>query len=112
MSIDIDSKVVGYAAYKPGRGMFCVGEDHACLVTGSVDSLREKAKGKNIHILKARFGEIMAAIELGGLYAFDLPAYRRFYSLVQKTKIPWNLSHPDTMRLDLMYVGILNRIPA
>ena len=112
MSADMDSKVVGYVSYKPGHGMFCVGEDHACLVTGSPAAMRKHAKVKNTRILKARFGEIVSVIELGGPYAFDLPAYRRFYPLAQKAKKPWNLPHPDTVRLDLVYVGILTKIPA
>ncbi len=111
MSIDIGSKVVGYVSYT-SKGMLCVGEDHACLVTGSVALLRKHAKVKNTQILKTRFSEITFGIEHGGLYAFDLPAYRRFYPLVQKAKIPWNLPHPDAVRLDLVFVGILTRIPA
>ena len=66
MSVDRDSKVVGYVSYKPGRGMFCVGEDHACLVTGSVAEIRKRSKVRGAQILKARFGEIVFAIELGG----------------------------------------------
>ena len=111
MSIDIDSKVVGYVAYT-SKGMLCVGENHACLVAGSVDALRNRFEVKNERIAKARFDEIMFGIKHGGPYAFDQLAYRRFYALVQKAKIPLNLSHPDTMRLDLMYVGILHQIPA
>ena len=112
MSVDMDSKVVGYVSYASGRGMLCVGEDQACLVAGSAVLLRKRFSAKNAQILKARFGEIAFAIERGGAYAFDLPAYRRFYPLVQKTEKPWHLPHPDTIRLDLVYVGILNRIPA
>ena len=112
MSIDMDSKVVGYVSYT-SKGMLCVGEDHACLVAGSIASLRERfGAEKNAQIVKVRFGEIVSVIDLGGPYAFDLPAYRRFYPLVQKAKIPWNLPHPDTVRLDLVHVGILTRIPA
>ena len=112
MSTDIDSKVVGYVAYKPGRGMFCVGEDHACLIAGSGAALRKHFGVKNSQILKTCFGEIAFGIERGGPYAFDLPAYRRFYPLAQKAKKPWNLPHPDTVRLDLVHVGVLNRMPA
>ncbi len=111
MSIDMDSRVVGYVSYT-SKGMLCVGEDHACLVAGSAASLRERFGAKNARIVKARFGEIVSLIDLGGLYAFDLPAYRRFYPLVQKAEIPWNLPHPDTIRLDLVHVGILHKIPA
>ena len=110
MSIDIDSKVVGYVAYT-SKGMVCV-DNHACLVAGSINALRNRFEVKNERIAKARFGEIITIIELGAPYAFDQLAYRRFYALVQKAKIPLNLSHPDTMRLDLMYVGILDQIPA
>ena len=110
MSVDIDSEVVGYVGYT-SKGMLC--NDHACLVTGSAASLRRHPRAKNSRIIKARFGEIVMVIEqTGAHYAFDLPAYRRFYALVQKAKLPWNLSHPDTIRLDLVCVGILNRIPA
>ena len=112
MSVDMDSKVVGYVSYKPGRGMFCIGEDHACLVTGSMAEIRKRSKARGAQILEARFGEIVFAIELGGAYAFDLSAYRLFYPLAQKARKPWNLPHPDTVRLDLVYVGVLNRIPA
>ncbi len=111
MSIDIDSTVVGYVSYT-SKGVLCVGEDHACLVAGSAASLRNRFGVKNARILKARVGEIVSVIELGGSYAFDLPAYRRFYPLAQKAKKPWNLPHPDTIRLDLVFVGILTRIPA
>ena len=112
MSTDIDNEVVGYVSYKPGRGMFCIGEDHSCLVTGSPAAMRKHAKVKNTRILKARFGQIAFGIEHGGLYAFELPAYRRFYPLAQKAKKTWNLPHPDTIRLELVHVGILTRIPA
>ena len=112
MAVDMDSKVVGYVSYRPGRGMLCVGEDQACLVAGSAVLLRKRFRAKHSQILEARFGEIISTIERGGPYAFDLLAYRRFYSLVQKAGKPWHLSHPDTLRLDLVYVGMLNRIPA
>ena len=111
MSIDIDSKVVGYVSYKPGGGMFCT--DRACLVAGSADALRERIASDNPQstdvgrIMKARFGEIAMVVELGGPYAFDLPAYRRFYALAQRAKKPWDLIDPDEVRLDLVRVEIM-----
>ena len=110
MSVDIDSKVVGYVSYT-SKGMLC--NDHACLVIGSAAALRRHPGARNSRIIKARFGEIVTIIErTGAHYAFDLPAYRRFYALVQKAKKPWNLTHPDAVRLELVHVGILTGISA
>ena len=110
MSVDIDSKVVGYVSLMPGPSMFCC--DKACLVAGSAALLRERIRTKSPQLIsvsqiaKARFGEITAVIELGDSYAFDLPAYRRFYTLAQRAKKPWDLIDPDAVRTELVYVGI------
>ena len=46
-------------------------------------------------------------------YAFELPAYRRFYKLVQMARPSWDLIHPDAVRGDLANVGFLtNKLSA
>ena len=106
MVVDINSMVVGYVSYRPGDGMLCVGVDQACLVAGSAVLLRKRFGAQDAQIVEARFGEILSAIEQGDPYTFDRLAYRRFYPLAQKAERPWNLPHPNTIRLDLVYVGI------
>ena len=104
MSVDIDNTVVGYVGYT-FKGVL-LRNHQACLVTRSAASLRERPGGKNAQIIKVRFGEIVTIIErTRDYYAFDRPAYRRFYALVQKARKSWDLPHPDTVRLELVHVG-------
>ena len=57
-------------------------------------------------------GGVLCVGEEPAPYTFDRLAYRRFYPLAQKAEKPWHLPHPNTIRLELVYVGILNEIPA
>ena len=109
MSVDMDSKVVGYFGYTD-KGVLC--NKDACLVIGSAALLRERPGAKNAQIIPARFGEIVTVIErTSDHYALDRLAYWRFYALVQKARKSWNLPHPDTVRSKFVRIGraILNK---
>lgn len=81
-----NSKVIGYIATASRTNVICTDVD-ACLVTGSEESMREyisilDIKNKaNISVKKARFGDIVRGMRLGGKYAFDKDSYARFYPL-------------------------------
>ena len=90
MSIDNDTKVIGYFAYSSDGGVVCDGD--ACVIAGSDSDLRTYlsrmgAEESHCTLKKTRFGEIMRGISLGGAYAFDEAAYNRFYPLAQREGI-------------------------
>ena len=88
MSIDIDSKVIGYFAFSSPTEVVCDGD--ACVIAGSeqamrnyLDSVSAEASKKGA-IRKTRFGEIIQGMKMGGLYAFDEQSYNRFYPLANR----------------------------
>ena len=114
MLIDTSRIVVGYIYRTSGENVFC--HHHACVVFKSPASLRKRA-GQSIQanqILKAHFADIVMVMELtDARYAFELPAYRRFYQLVQMVRSSWDLIHPDAVCGDLANVGFLtNKLSA
>ena len=114
MLIDTSRIVVGYIYRTSGKDVFC--HHHACVVFESPASLRKRV-GQSVHadqIIKAHFADIVMVMELtDARYAFELPAYRRFYKLVQMARPSWDLIHPDAVRGDLANVGFLtNKISA
>lgn len=74
--------VIGWFASKRGAGQFC--DDHKALVVcGSQVTLRKAitsrgADPSTFMYEKARMGDIAAALQMGGAYAFDREAYERF----------------------------------
>ena len=99
MSTDINSKVVGYVSYKPGKGVFSEAGD--CLVTGSSTALRKYIRFNMPElshlgeIMETDFGEIAIGLEAGEAYAFDSSAYQRLYALAKKAGKSWGLIHPN-----------------
>ena len=108
MLIDTSRIVVGYIYRTSGKNVFC--HHRACVVFKSPASLRKRV-GQSIQadqILKAHFADIVMVMELtDARYAFELPAYRRFYRLVQMARPSWDLIHPDAVVGDLANVGFL-----
>jgi hypothetical protein len=102
MSVNRDTKVIGYFAYVPPMNAFCDGD--ACIVAGSETALRDYIAALNPddvnknRVKKTRFGEIMRGIGLGAAYAFDADAYNRFFPLAQEEGLnvgPEDFSQPS-----------------
>ncbi len=108
MLIDTSRIVVGYIYRTSGKNVFC--HNRACVVFKSPTSLRKRV-GQSINadqIIKAHFADIVMVMELtDARYAFELPAYRRFYKLIRMARPSWDLIHPDAVCGDLANVGFL-----
>ena len=84
-----DSKVIGYIASTSRTNVICVEKD-ACVVAGSEKAMNRYLSEINIadkvtvSIRKARFGDIVRVMKLGGKYSFDKESYSRFYPLAIK----------------------------
>ncbi len=97
MSIDIDSKVIGYFAFNSPSEVICDGD--ACVISGSEQSMRGYIKSTSskssstITIKKTRFGDIVKGMKMGAPYAFDEQSYNRFYPLANK--IGYSLKKED-----------------
>jgi hypothetical protein len=82
------SEVIGYFAYASSTEVICTGE--ACVITGSRRAMEEYIleidpdQQKRRTIKKTTFDEIKRGLLLGGAYAFDKRAYRRFYPLARR----------------------------
>jgi len=89
MSLDIDTKIIGYFAFRTPAEVICDGD--ACVVSGSEESMRDYLESispeasKEMTIKKTRFGEIIKGMKMGAPYAFDEQSYNRFYPLANKT---------------------------
>jgi len=86
-----EQKVVGYFASRSATELFC--DDRALLIAGSHETLRQAISLRggapgNFNIRKTRFGEILTGLRLGGAYAFDEEAYKRFAPLGEAAGIP------------------------
>lgn len=97
MSLDIDSKVIGYFANLSPTEVVCDGD--ACVISGSeeemigyLQSISNEAP-KQVKVKKTRFVEIIQGMKMGGAYAFDEQSYGRFYPLANK--IGFNLKKED-----------------
>jgi hypothetical protein len=99
----IAHKVVGYFSHSPEGGVFCDGE--ACIVAGTetlmylyiqemIISDENKKKAKSMVVKKTRFGEILAGLTRGGVYAFDKESYLRFFSFAKKYELD-NFPEPE-----------------
>ncbi len=84
----LDSKVIGYFAYKSKTEVICDGD--ACVISGSKQEMENYINSmfpdslKKTTIKKTRFGEIVNGIKLGAAYAFDEQSYNRFYPLANE----------------------------
>ena len=82
----IDSKVIGFIASASRIDVICVEHD-ACLVAGSEEAMNKYIiemgipKETSVSIKKARFGDIINGMKLGGRYGFDKESYSRFFPL-------------------------------
>jgi len=87
-----DRKVIGYLAQRSRTELYCDGP--ALVITGSEATLKKMlsiAGVKELHlytIRKARFGDIIRAMQLGAAYSFDEEAYHRFAPLAEEHGIP------------------------
>ena len=97
MSLNIDSKVIGYFASLSPTDVVCDGD--ACVISGSEEEMIKYLKSistdaaNQAKIRKTRFGEIIQGMKMGAPYAFDEQSYGRFYPLANK--IGFNLNEED-----------------
>jgi hypothetical protein len=97
MSLNIDSKVIGYFVSLSPTEVVCDGD--ACVISGSEDKMKQYLKTisneapQQAKIRKTRFGEIIQGMKMGAPYAFDEQSYGRFYPLANK--IGFNLKEED-----------------
>ncbi|VAW71801.1 hypothetical protein MNBD_GAMMA12-2129 [hydrothermal vent metagenome] len=97
MSLDNDSKVIGYFAKLSPTEVVCEGD--ACVISGSEKNMKIYLKSvtsnaqQHVTIKKTRFGEIIQGLNLGAPYAFDEQSYNRFYPIANK--IGCNLNEED-----------------
>ena len=97
MSLDIDSKVIGYFAYNSPTEVICDGD--ACVISGSEEAMHNYLKSitsqssTNVTIKKTRLGEITQGMKMGASYAFDELSYNRFFPLANR--IGFNLKEED-----------------
>lgn len=112
---DRDMKVLGYVALKPGTpNVVCDGD--YCIVAGSEKKMNEYIKAfsndpnTNYQISKARYGHVLRAMRLGGVYSFDEESYTRFCPLACEDGMelvdftPKNHKRPDGPSISLMRV--------
>jgi hypothetical protein len=84
--------VIGDFAYTPPVHAVCDGD--ACVIAGSEARMKRYVEAiasgsfKETRIKKTRFGEILKGLKLGGAYAFDEEAYKRFHPLAEKAGLP------------------------
>ena len=97
MSLDNDSKVIGYFAKLSPTEVVCDGD--ACVISGSEQDMKKYLKSvssdarQQVTIKKTRFGEIIQGLNLGAPYAFDEQSYNRFYPIANK--VGFNLNKED-----------------
>ena len=102
------TKVIGYFSINPPADCFCDGE--ALIVAGSHAAIKRmlfiagRPHVSSKHIMKAKFGEVLAGMERGGAYAFDAESYRKFAALEKDRGIPcsefdFTPTSPDEIKL-------------
>lgn len=91
MDRDDASRVIGvYAFAEPGQVFLY---EDGCVVAGSEQLIRKylgalaAASTVSMKVSKLRFGECFEGLSSGAVYAFDKPAYTRFYSLARRQGI-------------------------
>ena len=112
---DKDTKVLGYVAVKVGTIIvLCDGD--SCIVAGSEKKMKEYIKSLSVdrnakyQISEARYGHVLKAMKLGGVYSFDQESYSRFYPLafedgIELVDFPLdNQERPDGRAISLMRV--------
>ncbi len=83
--MSIDSKIIGFFAHTTPIEIVCDGD--ACIIAGSEEAMRRylKSLASNVTrrpmIRKAKFGDIVRAMNIGASYAFDEESYNRFFPL-------------------------------
>jgi len=88
MSLDDNSKVIGYFAIVPPVDVLCEGD--ACVIAGSEMSMKKYLSTlapnslAKFQVKKTRFGEILEGMQRGAPYAFDEASYNRFYPIANK----------------------------
>jgi len=103
-----DSKVVGYYSIRPPMNCYCDGE--ALIVAGSHAAMKQMLATAGVSnaslykIMKAKFGEVLAGVKLGGSYAFDAESYKKFAILARDREIPcddfdFTPTKPDEIKL-------------
>ena len=97
MSIDIESKVIGYFAFLSPMEVICDGD--ACVIAGSEQAMNNYLESvspeslNSVIIKKTRLSEIIRGMQHGAPYAFDEAAYNRFYPLANR--MGFNLKQED-----------------
>ena len=77
-----ETKVIGFISYIEKTDPLCSGD--ACIIAGSERSMRTYILRNNsdvadrYKVTKARYGDIIAGLQLGGAYAFDKESYKKF----------------------------------
>ena len=117
---DRESKVLGYIAMVPGTiNVICDGK--SCVVAGSEKLMQRYisvfSSDRDLHyeIKKARYGQVIQAMKLGGVYSFDEESYSRFFPLAQEEGIrlvdftPDSRCKPDGSAIHLMQVRWIPR---
>jgi hypothetical protein len=112
---DKDTKVLGYVAVQTGSiNVFC--DDDSCIVAGSEKLMEEYIatistdRKSAFRITKARYGQILQAMQIGGAYSFDRESYPKFCSLARDDGFeladftPNNHNKPDKPGISLMRV--------
>ena len=112
---DKETKVLGYVAVKSGTpDALCDGD--SCIVAGSERKMNDYIRtfAHNPHgkyqITKARYGHVLMAMKLGGVYSFDEESYARFRPLAREDGMelvdftPEKQRKPDGPAISLMRV--------
>lgn len=113
--INKDTKVLGYIAVQPGTtNVLCDGD--SCIVAGSETLMEEyiaafSGSRRAGHCTsKARYGHVIQAMKLGGIYSFDRESFTRFQPLARKDGMelidftPEDRSKPEGPAISLMRV--------
>lgn len=86
---DKDTKVLGYIAVQSGTiNVLCDGD--SCIIAGSEKQMQEYIavftvdSKTEFRITKARYGQVLQAMKLGGAYSFDRESFSRFCPLARE----------------------------
>ena len=90
---DEETKVLGFIAVVPGSiNVLCDGD--SCIVMGSEKSMKQYIEmsattnpGIGYRITKARYGHVLKAMKMGGVYSFDRESFSRFCPLAREDGI-------------------------
>jgi hypothetical protein len=123
LAADRASRVLGYVAFGPGAtNILCDGD--SCIVAGSERLLRAyitafaPQDGVTMDLRKARYGQVLQAMRLGGAYSFDSESYARFAPLARVDGIqlsafsPRPNARPTAPAVSLMRVSWSPKCPS